>query len=60
MLDGTGVARALRAACNDVEPCPHPVDERRVAHYFGAGYLNVETGARELCDGCGHDFGAAS
>lgn len=43
-----------------VEICTHPPAERFYSAYPSAGFLNVETGKRELCGGCGHDFGAVA
>lgn len=39
------------------EPCTHPQAERDIVRYAAAGYLNVPTGPRIVCTGCGHDFG---
>lgn len=39
--------------------CDHPVNERATVTYADAGYLNVPDGLREVCCGCGWDFGPA-
>lgn len=39
--------------------CTHPADERATMTYGAGGYLNVPTGEREVCIGCGLDFGPA-
>jgi hypothetical protein len=36
--------------------CEHPANERRTIIYGAAGLLNVPTGPREVCEGCGWDF----
>lgn len=41
-------------------PCDHPASERTIVQYPAAGSLNVETGRREVCTGCGTDFGPAT
>lgn len=40
----------------DADDCGHPEHERRIVS--SAGYLNVPTGPRLICEGCGWDFGS--
>jgi len=39
--------------------CVHPTEERYVHDFGPNGYLGVPTGRREMCAGCGADFGPA-
>lgn len=39
--------------------CHHPLEERINVDLGSQGYLGVETGLREMCVGCGWDFGPA-
>jgi len=43
---------------DEAEICTHPIEERQVHDFGPNGYLNVPIGKRELCYGCGWDFGA--
>lgn len=40
-----------------IDVCTHPQAERDITKYPDAGYLNVPTGWRVVCRGCGTDFG---